>query len=593
MAKKQINLHDEQGKFTTERGALKVLLDRTKAMTKDVGKQTEELIDSTTINTAHMIDLKMTLEKFIGSNRQFFSEFLIERKLTSDTMLDISDTLKNLTLLNEQQVENQEEEKEEKEDEKKDEPSKAKQEEQRREGVALQRRQIKAAETTNKNFLNLFNVLGGLAGGTLGAVGSLAFGGEVGLTSAVGILGGGFIGEQLRKLPKGKLGIIGLGLASLGLLAADAIDAQQLADDLGIGKVTAGLSGTLGGEMEGGIKNAFSKAGQLAVIGVGVGSFAGPVGMIAGGVIGAALGGALGLLGAEKVAKIFSGLDLSYFGDFIEKVKMGFGNILDGLTVIFTDPKSGIQSILEGVFGIIGGIKDVIVDGFNSALDVATEIWKEILFEDTIPNALDSISNWFVELFEGMIEFGETSEFIKNFWGGIGDMLDAILNFIADKMPFGLGESFRPEDPNTRKPTVGTEDQKLKRVANSISIVKDIMSDGVISENEETDLQGALRNISADATPFQRAEFTRQLGAPIDSFMDAVSTPPPQRGAAIDTARREAVRNHLTLPGDGPYNNANFFQTNNSQSVKNETVSQPIPIQVDPMLHGSPSGGNR
>ena len=145
--------------------------------------------------------------------------------------------------------------------------------------------------------------------GKLGVVGlatTLMSGISSALTAAFVGLKSSFAGAIMTKLASlvGPVAII----TGLALAIKDGLIGWTKSEDWGVSKISGFLGGFFGGDADGGIKNAFAKAGQFALIGAGIGSVVPVVGTIAGGLIGAAIGGILGFIGGRKLAEGFDGI---------------------------------------------------------------------------------------------------------------------------------------------------------------------------------------------------------------------------------------------------------------------------------------------
>jgi hypothetical protein len=109
-----------------------------------------------------------------------------------------------------------------------------------------------------------------------------------------------------------------------------------------------------GGSDEGGWMNALGKAfdigGTGALIGMGIGAFGGPVGILAGGFIGlgigAVIGGLTGWFGKNKIE------------DFFDKIGTSITNTVDTVVGFFQDVIEGVESAIEG---------DGFTEGYNKS----------------------------------------------------------------------------------------------------------------------------------------------------------------------------------------------------------------------------------
>lgn len=102
------------------------------------------------------------------------------------------------------------------------------------------------------------------------------------------------------------LGIGGI-VAGLSMAGFDAYKGVNKANEWGVGKLNAGISGALFGTDDIGLKNTLKQAGKYGAIGAGIGTLVGgPVGTLVGGAIGAGVGGLTSLFSGESVAKYFN-----------------------------------------------------------------------------------------------------------------------------------------------------------------------------------------------------------------------------------------------------------------------------------------------
>ncbi len=134
-----------------------------------------------------------------------------------------------------------------------------------------------------------------------------------GLTTAFASLGKTFLttlGPQILKFA-GPAALV----AGLALAIKDGIAGYFLSDEWGVSKLSGVMGSVLGGTGSG-WKNAFANAGKWALIGVGIGAFGGPPGMLIGGIIGAVIGGILGYIGGEDLAKGFDKVGEWFVGIF-------------------------------------------------------------------------------------------------------------------------------------------------------------------------------------------------------------------------------------------------------------------------------------
>jgi hypothetical protein len=131
-----------------------------------------------------------------------------------------------------------------------------------------------------------------------------------GVTTAFGSTG--MVGKSiLAKMGPGLAKIAGPALIIAGLAGAitDGIAGWKMADEWGVDKVSAGFGAAIGGTGKG-WKNAFSKAGEFAMMGAGIGMMTplGPLGALIGGIAGALIGGVFGWIGGERIAKALSAI---------------------------------------------------------------------------------------------------------------------------------------------------------------------------------------------------------------------------------------------------------------------------------------------
>lgn len=178
------------------------------------------------------------------------------------------------------------------------------------------------------------------------------------LFGPLGIAGG--VAKLLSALP-----VIGAVAALLGGFIWAGIDAYKavlLADEWGVDKITAGISGFVAGT-ESGWSGAFKNAGKWALIGVGTGFLAGgPVGAIIGGLLGAAFGGVMGYIGGERLAKSIDKTKTKV-GEVYKKVERNlFGKLFINL----------IKKIINWFIAPFKGFVKGVIKKFKLG-----EIWKE------------------------------------------------------------------------------------------------------------------------------------------------------------------------------------------------------------------------
>ena len=238
--------------------------------------------------------------------------------------------------------------------------------------------------------------LGDILGRLLGKKGVSAEG-----SSLVSGLSGGAASAGVSAIAK--LG--GVAAIAGGILwgVVDSISAVMKSEEWGVSKVSAAIAGFFSGPGEGGLKDAFKGMGKWALIGAGVGMFAGPVGALVGGLIGGALGGILGFIGGEKTAIAFDAIG-AWFSkswvvvkDFFMAIPEKLTEFWDAVKVkvpeLWTSFKAGIATMWEGIKGFFMNI--------HSFFTVTLPAWASEKYNEL----KISLSNFFTPAFEAVSGF--------------------------------------------------------------------------------------------------------------------------------------------------------------------------------------------
>ena len=226
-------------------------------------------------------------------------------------------------------------------------------------------------------------------------------------------------------------GILGLAVwatTSIFQAIGDWAAAKDWTEDMGAtdNETLNKISGALGGDLEGGIMNAFKNASKFAGIGATTGFLlGGPVGAIIGGLLGAAFGGVLGCIGGGKIAQ---GLEA-----MVEGVNNMWNTVTQSISDIFYD-----REIADGPAGAtrtqrsaVGQIYDRAAAIGDSLLAWVNDTWEYLT--GWIPSTDDLLAYGY-----NMGEFiGETVRDIKKFVfdGSIPQFMGIDLSKFADALP--------------------------------------------------------------------------------------------------------------------------------------------------------------
>ena len=252
------------------------------------------------------------------------------------------------------------------------------------------------------------------------------------LGGALGLLTGGTLLKPfISKIGGTLLKAAPIGAIAGGLIwaAIDGIKGFMKSEEWGVSKISGTLGGILGGTGEG-FKNAFANMGKWALIGVGIGSLAGPPGMIAGGLIGAAVGGILGLIGGQKIA---SGLDR--IGNWFKEMGPKIGNALWNFFLNIP--------IVKTIIEFTDNIKSIVGDQETTIGEKIGKVVGEMLlfFPRLFTNTVEWITNFLTVTFlgkkgkEGQIVEKSLIAKFSDFVGNIGSMA---MKFIFDKVKQGV-----------------------------------------------------------------------------------------------------------------------------------------------------------
>ena len=200
----------------------------------------------------------------------------------------------------------------------------------------------------------------------------------------------------------GPAGVAAFAVFSAFQIAGDAAAAADWTEEMGAtdSEKINKFAGGLGGKLEGGIGNAFKKAGDWAWIGAAAGIPFGPPGMIIGGVIGGAIGGILGWIGGGKIARA------------TEWVVDGFNNLVDNIKI---------------------AISDIFYDREIATADgTFTQRSKIGKIKDRMDKVIEDLGNWLYDG-KGVIMGIDFSKFAENF-PTLKELSDGIMDSLPDWM---------------------------------------------------------------------------------------------------------------------------------------------------------------
>lgn len=282
-----------------------------------------------------------------------------------------------------------------------------------------QSRKKDVKEKGGKVLDTVMNTLGGVGGG----IGGMEFGALLGK-------GGGVLTKGLT-IGGGITAI----LSSIIMMIEDGVRGFFQADKWKTSKVSA-VAGSVFGGAKKGIMNIFRQMGKWALMGAGIGIFAGPIGALVGGLIGAVLGGVLGAIGGERLAKVFDKMGLWFKDIFFPQVKNFIFKIfnIEKFIAIWKNSEDGvwakIWNTIKEVFNVmiikpIKGLWDFCVMMFDWAWQLITGIgrwFKDLFFKipwdkigKGISNAWNTTVNWVKDI------GGIVINFVKNVFKGIGN----------------------------------------------------------------------------------------------------------------------------------------------------------------------------
>lgn len=247
----------------------------------------------------------------------------------------------------------------------------------------------------------------------------------------------------LKSLFGGPLGIV----ASIGLLINDFFKGLDFAEALDVSKTSGVIGAIFGGDMEGGLLNAFKNAGKWAIMGATIGSFVPVVGTIAGGIVGAALGGIMGWIGGGQIAL------------WMESVGNAIANWWDSTVVGLFDVKDAFAGawdkfklLVNNMYGtIIGGVLNFMADMMSMLAEIEIPVGN--FLEKVLPSfAYDLISKWLPNFPKTIKPFGMlagTAESVRGTAAGIQESSKETAKEIA------VGQAIREEAATTRQEELG------------------------------------------------------------------------------------------------------------------------------------------
>jgi phage-related protein len=164
--------------------------------------------------------------------------------------------------------------------------------------------------------------------------------------------------------------------------AIDGIRGFFMSDEWGVSKVSGSLGAILGG-MGSGFTGAISNMGKWALIGGGIGFFAGgPPGAIAGALIGAAIGAILGWIGGERIAKGFDAVGRwfkSVWDDIIDGVATVLGWFMYDIPKAWNDAVAIVKDSIDWIMKIVSKVWTATIDAVNKGIgwlmEVVPKVW--------------------------------------------------------------------------------------------------------------------------------------------------------------------------------------------------------------------------
>lgn len=389
----------------------------------------------------------------------------------------------------------------------------------------------------------------------------------------------------------GKLGGLAktLGKASVvvGVLV-DGINGLFNAETFGVSKLSAVIGTILGGSFENKIINSFAQAGQFALIGAGLASIGGPIGIVAGGAIGAVIGTIMGVIGPEKISKFVDSIG-GFVADSFSQIKSGFMFLMDGILTsidVFFDffgidifktlndtvdyfRNSFIPDFKRGIGVVQGWLNsawNTLSDLTSSAVSFATET--AVSIKNDFVRGLGVIRQSLSGVGEKIKEAGEFTRekieeivgkerldrFLTNFEKGIG-RIGEFLTSIPDKLMGFIDRAI----PDFLKPTKGdaTTFQKTKALeANIIKAgqFKSAAAKAVVEELNQLNRLAAAERITPEQERKLRQEIKSRNQKRIAQRRAGVKVDP-----AIDlrTGKPIAQQNSVSIPSAGSVSSGN------------------------------------
>lgn len=238
-----------------------------------------------------------------------------------------------------------------------------------------------------------------------------------------GILGGitGLFGNIKKSVGPmlGKMGGIAAIVGGLVWSVIDGFAALGKSDEWKASKVGSFIGGMLAGpDTEKTWAGAFKNMGKWALVGLGIGAFMGPVGMLAGALIGAAIGGIFYAIGGANIARGFDKIvkwvvDI-FNSKFVQQAVNWIGSIFGRIFTFFGDQFKTIGDMATGKIDIFTGISQLI----NNILKLIGGLVSDFFMK----NPIGKIMNQYI------------IQPIVNFFNSIGDFFA----FIGSKNPLDL-----------------------------------------------------------------------------------------------------------------------------------------------------------
>ena len=255
-------------------------------------------------------------------------------------------------------------------------------------------------------------------------------------------------------------GPAGLALWAFGSLftaIGDAMAAKDWTKDAGAtdNSTINAIGGFFGGQLEGGIMNAFKQAGKFAGMGALTGfALGGPVGALIGGILGAAFGGIMGFIGGGKIAQ---GLEAMVNG-----VANMWNKVTQSITDIFFD-----REIADGPAGMTRTQRSSVGEIYDKAALIGANLfaWVNDTFEyltGWIPSIedLQEVGGNVLEYTKGIIND------IKNwFWDPTKPSIIGIdMSVLAEALPSieEIKQNIMDMLPEFMKPKTEAEKQQIQ-----------------------------------------------------------------------------------------------------------------------------------